>query len=173
MNLNFNKSIPKKDIFEQIANEITRLGFKIIRQDDTRPWGGFFVLDESQAGAFAKEFFEHLSLSDIQITNKLSPKILVVSPEKRLSWQYHFRRAEIWKVILGTTVGVKISDNDEESSTVKVLASGSFIQMSNGERHRLIGLDNWGVVAEIWQHTNPENPSDEEDIVRLQDDFGR
>jgi hypothetical protein len=42
-----------------------------------------------------------------------------------------------------------------------------------GQRHRLIGLDQWGVVAEIWQHTDSENPSDESDIVRLQDDFGR
>ena len=96
-----------------------------------------------------------------------------VAPHKRLSWQYHFRRAEIWKVIAGTTVGVKISDTDEQSDEVKVLESGSFIQMGTGERHRLIGLDSWGVVAEIWQHTDPENPSDEDDIVRLQDDFGR
>jgi mannose-6-phosphate isomerase len=29
------------------------------------------------------------------------------------------------------------------------------------------------MIAEIWQHTDPENPSDENDIVRLQDDFGR
>lgn len=29
------------------------------------------------------------------------------------------------------------------------------------------------IVAEIWQHTDLENSSDEEDIVRLQDDFGR
>jgi hypothetical protein len=40
-------------------------------------------------------------------------------------------------------------------------------------RHRLVGLDNWGVVTEIWQHTDVEHPSDESDIVRLQDDFGR
>ena len=50
---------------------------------------------------------------------------------------------------------------------------GNFIQLDKGERHRLIGLDSWGIVAEIWQHTDPENPSDEDDIVRLQDDFGR
>ena len=112
-------------------------------------------------------------MSEIQITNKLSPKILVVAPHKRLSWQYHFRRAEIWKVIAGTSVGVKISDTDEQSQEVKILESGSFIQMDTGERHRLIGLDDWGVVAEIWQHTDQENPSDEDDIVRLQDDFGR
>jgi hypothetical protein len=29
-----------------------------------------------------------------------------------------------------------------------------------------------GIVAEIWQHTDLNQPSDEEDIVRLQDDFG-
>jgi mannose-6-phosphate isomerase len=29
------------------------------------------------------------------------------------------------------------------------------------------------VVAEIWQHTDADYPSDEEDIIRVQDDFGR
>jgi mannose-6-phosphate isomerase-like protein (cupin superfamily) len=173
MDLLINSTTEKSEIFKQIATELATLGFKIDKQDETRPWGGFFVLDESQAPAFAARYFPHLQMSEIQITNKLSPKILVVAPHKRLSWQYHFRRAEIWKVIAGTTVGVKISDTDEQSDEVKVLESGSFIQMDTGERHRLIGLDGWGVVAEIWQHTDPENPSDEDDIVRLQDDFGR
>ncbi|NBC66802.1 MAG: hypothetical protein GVY07_14240 [Bacteroidetes bacterium] len=45
--------------------------------------------------------------------------------------------------------------------------------IEKGQRHRLIGLQNWGVVAEIWQHTDSSDPSDEEDIVRLDDDFGR
>jgi hypothetical protein len=47
------------------------------------------------------------------------------------------------------------------------------ITLQQGERHRLIGLDSWGIVAEIWKHTDYNNPSDEDDIVRLQDDFGR
>ncbi len=173
MTLNINSTTEKSEIFKQIASELSTLGFTISAQDETRPWGGFFVLDESQATAFAARYFPHLEMSDIQITNKLSPKILVVAPHKRLSWQYHFRRAEIWKVIAGTTVGVKISDTDDQSDEVKILESGSFIQMNKGERHRLIGLNSWGIVAEIWQHTDCENPSDEEDIVRLQDDFGR
>ncbi|PWK18146.1 mannose-6-phosphate isomerase-like protein (cupin superfamily) [Arcicella aurantiaca] len=173
MNLTINSSTEKADIFNQIASELSALGFTVSTQDQTRPWGGFFVLEESDAAKFAARYFPQLEMSEIQITNKLSPKILVVAPNKRLSWQYHFRRAEIWKVIAGTTVGVKISDTDEESDEVKTLESGSFIQMDKGERHRLIGLDGWGVVAEIWQHTDPEKPSDEEDIVRLQDDFGR
>jgi mannose-6-phosphate isomerase-like protein (cupin superfamily) len=137
----------------------------------TRPWGGFFVLAEDQASAFTKLFFPNLEMSQIQITNKLSPKILEVAPNKRLSWQYHFRRSEIWKVI-GGKVGVKTSLTDEEGE-IQELSSGAFIQLEKGERHRLIGLDSWGIVAEIWQHTDLNQPSDEEDIVRLQDDFGR
>jgi hypothetical protein len=34
-------------------------------------------------------------------------------------------------------------------------------------------MDNWGVVAEIWQHTDPAVPSDEDDIIRVQDDYNR
>jgi len=47
------------------------------------------------------------------------------------------------------------------------------ITLKQGERHRLIGLNDFGVVAEIWQHTDVNNPSDENDIVRIQDDYGR
>jgi hypothetical protein len=50
--------------------------------------------------------------------------------------------------------------------------SGAQIKLNQGVRHRLVGLDDYGVVAEIWQHTDAV-PSDEEDIIRVQDDFGR
>lgn len=171
MNFNQSHTLDKESIFEQVAAYLKEEQFSIVQQDQSRPWGGFFVIDESQADSFAAKFFPHLDLSQIQITNKLSPKILVVAPNKRLSWQYHFRRAEIWKILEGP-VGVKISDTDEEGE-IQELVPGSFIQMNKGERHRLIGLNSWGIVAEIWQHTDPNNPSDEDDIVRLQDDFGR
>ena len=41
------------------------------------------------------------------------------------------------------------------------------------ELHCLIGFDDYAVIAEIWQHTDIDNPSDEDDNIRLQDDFGR
>ena len=47
------------------------------------------------------------------------------------------------------------------------------IELQKEERHRLIGLSDFGIVAEIWIHTDPANPSDENDIVRLQDDYAR
>jgi hypothetical protein len=47
------------------------------------------------------------------------------------------------------------------------------VNLKQGERHRLVGLNDWGIVAEIWMHTDPNLPSDEEDIVRINDEFGR
>lgn len=161
----------KEQIFEQIASDLTAQSFKVIKQDQTRPWGGFFVLEESQAPQFATTYFPTVSFSEIQITQKLSPKILVVAPQMRLSWQYHHRRAEIWRVVAGT-VGVVKSDTDEETP-MQTYEPGELIVLKKGERHRLVGLEEWGILAEIWQHTDPENPSDEDDIVRVQDDFGR
>jgi mannose-6-phosphate isomerase len=161
----------KKIVFEQIANQLVKEGFEIVQHDFERPWGGFFVINETQAAAFAARYFPDIQLESLQITQKLSPKILVVSPHKRLSWQYHDRRAEIWRVKTGT-VGVVTSLNNEPGP-LTVLGEGSLIQLAQGQRHRLVGLDGYGIVAEIWQHTNLEAPSNEEDIYRLQDDFGR
>jgi mannose-6-phosphate isomerase-like protein (cupin superfamily) len=167
----FTSNLPSQDVFAQVEAYLSEAGYQVISKDFTRPWGGFFVLDEVQASKFAAQFFPNLSIESIQITQKLSPKFLIVAPKKRLSWQYHFRRAEIWTVISGP-VGIAISDTDEQGP-VGTYDTGDFVELQQGERHRLIGLDGWGVVAEIWQHTDVNLPSDESDIVRLQDDFGR
>jgi len=161
----------KELVFEQAAKMLAQLDFKVVKMDDTRPWGGFFVLDESQAAQFAAHFFPDENMEALKITAKLSPKILLVAPHARLSWQYHHRRAEIWKCI-SSSVGVVTSDTDEEKQE-HTLLNGDIIKLKQGERHRLIGLEEWGIVAEIWQHTDAEHPSDEDDIVRVQDDFGR
>jgi mannose-6-phosphate isomerase len=171
MNLSFRPDVSKEKVFEEVRLYLKNKNFNIDKQDSSRPWGGFFVLDEIQADAFINEYFPHLKKEDLLIGDKLSPKILVVAPEKRLSWQYHHRRAEIWKLI-GGEAGVITSDTDEEKNK-KILKPGSIVQLKQGERHHLIGTNQWGIVAEIWQHTNAQNPSDEDDIVRVQDDFGR
>jgi mannose-6-phosphate isomerase len=171
MPLNFHPETPKELIFEHIAEYLHRQDLKIIKEDSTRPWGGFFVIEETDAEKFIAIYFPHLTKDDLTISGKLSPKILVVAPNKRLSWQYHHRRAEIWKLI-GGTASVTTSDTDQENET-KDLHIGDIIQLKQGERHRLISLNSWGIVAEIWQHTDVNNSSDEDDIVRLQDDFGR
>ena len=154
-----------------IEAQLESLGFGISQKDFDRPWGGFLVIDETQAQAFSDYFFDGLDVNSFKIGGKLSPKILIVQPNARLSWQYHHRRAEIWRVYQGT-VGIIRSDDDTQKE-VKHYSEGDQIKLSQGERHRLIGLDKEAIIAEIWQHTDPENPSDENDIVRVQDDFGR
>ncbi len=161
----------KQDIFRDVKQMLDEKSIEIETQDDTRPWGGFYVIREENAPEFIQEFFPEQNAEDILSSGKLSPKILLVEPGKKLSWQYHHRRAEIWKLIQGTAA-VAISDTDKETNSRK-MEVGDVIKLKQGERHRLIGTDSWGIVAEIWMHTDPQNPSDESDIVRLQDDFGR
>ena len=157
--------------FKKIENEIIGKGFKIISKDFERPWGGFLVIDESQAKDFSNTFFDGINVETLKIGGKLSLKILILSPESKLSWQYHHRRAEIWRVFKGK-VGISRSfDNIEKP--VKILNEKDQIKLKKGERHRLIGLDDFAVVSEIWQHTDPNHPSDENDIVRISDDYGR
>ena len=157
--------------FNTVQAEIKSYGFTVASQDFSRPWGGFLVIDEDQAQAFANKFFNGIDVETLRIKGKLSPKILIVKPEARLSWQYHHCRAEIWQVFRGT-VGI-IRSNDNTEGDLVQYTEGAQVKLAQGERHRLIGLECWGIIAEIWQHTDPENPSDEEDIVRVQDDFGR
>ena len=150
---------------------VESFGFKIVSQDFNRPWGGFLVIDEDQSQKFSNQFFKGINIHSLKISGKLSPKILIVKPNSRLSWQYHDRRAEIWKVFKGK-VGVSRSFDDNEKP-LKKLITGDQIELKKGERHRLIGLDDFAVIAEIWQHTDLENPSNENDIIRLSDDYGR
>jgi len=161
----------KQELFERIIDELKQEGIYVVSSDYNRPWGGFLVIDEQDADRFIEVFFPTYKKEDLLLGNRLSPKILVVAPEQRLSWQYHFRRAEIWRVVEGE-VGVVQSPNDEER-TMEIYEPGEIIVLEKGTRHRLVGLGDWGVLAEIWQHTDPDTPSDEEDIVRLQDDYGR
>lgn len=166
-----NSEQQKGYIFQEFKKELESQGFGILEQDSSRPWGGFFVIEENQAQQFSDTYFSGIAIDDLKISGKLSPKVLIVAPNKRLSWQYHHRRAEIWQVIKGT-VGIITSPTDQEGE-LKKYVPGERIILKCGERHRLVGLDEWGIIAEIWQHTDPSKPSDESDIVRVQDDFGR
>ncbi|MDB9835459.1 phosphoheptose isomerase [Flavobacteriaceae bacterium] len=158
-------------MFKESEQLLNSLGFKIISKDFTRPWGGFLVIDETQAQEFSNHFFKGLNIDSLKIGGKLSPKVLIVKPNARLSWQYHNRRAEVWQIFKGSA-GIVRSDSDAENE-MGIYKEEDQIVLKQGERHRLIGLDEPCVVAEIWQHTDKNNPSDEDDIIRVQDDFGR
>ena len=154
--------------YDNIKNEVKDLGFSIIDEDFDRPWGGFLKIDERQS----QKFVHTLISKEINVNQlKISPKILFVEPNQRLSWQYHNRRKEIWKVYRNHIGIIRSLTNFENDLIYK--KEGEIIYFESQERHRLVGLDKIGVVAEIWIHTDLNNLSDENDIVRINDDFNR
>ena len=154
--------------YNDIREEIESLGYNVIDHDFNRPWGGFLLIDESQSQDFIHTF---ISKENLKIEGRLSPKILIVNPDSRLSWQFHYRRKEIWRVYKNSVGIVRSRDNNQNE--MEILKEGDTITFQIEERHRLVGLSNFGVVAEIWIHTDLKNPSNEQDIVRLEDDYSR
>ena len=154
--------------YENIKSEVKNLGFSITHEDLNRPWGGFFQIDQRQS----QKFVHTLISKEINVSNlKISPKILIVEPNQRLSWQYHNRRKEIWRVYRND-IGIVRSLTDFENDLI-LKKEGEIIHFESKERHRLVGLDKIGVVAEIWIHTDLNNLSDENDIIRINDDYKR
>ncbi len=168
MHLNFESKDNKEEVFEKITTYLGRKALSLAKVEINKPWGGFFVIDEKSTERFVDIYFPD---QEIASDNKISPKILVVEPYKRLSWQYHLRRGELWSVIKGP-VGFMTSHDDIPGNLMD-LKEGENVNFDPLIRHRLIGLDNLGVVAEIWKHTDNTHPSNEEDIIRVQDDWGR
>jgi hypothetical protein len=165
------KSQNKLEAVQEVAEYFIGSGYKIIEMDLRRPWGFYFYFDRKQTAKFAKEFFSGVELEGIDTKLPLQPKVLVFEPKKRASWQYHNRRSEIWRCITKDCF-VSLSKTDKENSA-QLIKFGDVASSRQGIRHRAGASLHWGAVAEIWQHTDPKNLSNEEDITRLQDDFGR
>jgi mannose-6-phosphate isomerase len=166
--------IEKKQTIDDIRVLIDGAGYRIVEQNEEKPWGAYFRLDGDQADMFVEEFFPGLSPTEARLGNgaaELSPKILLVSPAQRLSWQYHDRRAERWAFLTAGAYNKSQTDNPGE---IIHASPGEVVQFAKGERHRLVGFaDGYTLVAEIWQHTDADNLSNEEDIIRLEDDYQR
>lgn len=166
---------PKQRLIAEIVQVAQAAGYTIADIDDARPWGGFVRFDYTDGDRFVSEFFPGVDPVAARLGNpeaELSPKILLVEPNQRLSWQLHHRRAERWIFLTGG--GYHKSLNPDEMGEPVVAQPGDVVQFEAGECHRLVGgAGGVTLVAEIWQHTDPEQHSDEDDIVRLQDDYKR
>jgi mannose-6-phosphate isomerase len=108
-----------------------------------RPWGGYTVL------------------SDDAPDHKV--KRLVVHPGKRLSYQRHAKRAEHWFIVSGTA---KVTLD----GTVTELTPGQAIDIPTGAAHR---IGNEGTDDVVFIEVQRGTYFGEDDIVRLEDDFGR
>jgi mannose-6-phosphate isomerase len=90
-------------------------------------------------------------------------KRIEVLPGKRLSYQKHAQRAEHWVVVQGTAK-VTLDDRDIE------VKAGAAIDIAIGAAHR---VENPGAELLVFIEVQRGNYLGEDDIVRLQDDFGR
>ena len=90
-------------------------------------------------------------------------KRIEVLPGKRLSYQKHAHRAEHWFMVQGTA---KVTLDDHEI----VLGAGAAIDIAVGCAHR---IENPGEELLVFIEVQRGSYLGEDDIVRLQDDFGR
>jgi mannose-6-phosphate isomerase len=160
----------KQLVFERILAEAKGFGLSIFQQDSKRPWGGFLRFPEESLGAFFDAYWQGIDTG--KRDGRRDPKVLLVAPAQRLSLQLHHRRSELWRVLDGPVMVVHGSDQEHLESDI--MFPGETIHIPCGHLHRLCGdLASWGRVAEIWEHVDPDNLSDESDIVRVQDDYAR
>ena len=78
-------------------------------EHDIRPWGEYWVLDESE-------------------THKV--KRILVNPDSRLSLQYHHYRGEVWTIVSGTAT---VTLNEDISD----YTPGQVVQIPKGAHHRV------------------------------------
>lgn len=166
----------KEEVLRDLIAVAEAHGYEVVDTDLQKPWGGFVRFDTKVANHFITTFFPGLDTNAARLGNpeaELSPKFLLVTPGCRLSWQRHGRRAERWAYL---TPGAyyKSMDPDNPGNEVDVEV-GEVVQFAQGECHRLVGAkgESYTLVAEIWQHTDSAQPSDEADIERLADDYKR
>jgi mannose-6-phosphate isomerase len=90
-------------------------------------------------------------------------KNITVHPGRRLSYQVHERRSEHWFVVAGK--GTVTLDGER----VEVLA-GTAVDIDQGTAHR---VENTGDEPLVFIEVQHGEYFGEDDIVRLEDDFGR
>jgi mannose-6-phosphate isomerase len=113
------------------------------REYSERPWGNYTVLDDDAPDHKVKR--------------------IVVHPGKRLSYQKHSKRAEHWFIVSGTA---QVTLDGE----VIELQPGQAIDIPREGAHR---IGNPGAVDVVFIEVQHGTYFGEDDIVRLEDDYGR
>ena len=99
-----------------------------------------------------------LSESDCKV------KKIVVNPSKRLSYQSHKKRSEVWVIISGEG---KLTLNDDET----LVEPGDILSIPTEAKHR---IENTGNSADlVFIEVQRGTYFGEDDITRYEDDWGR
>ena len=113
---------------------------------EERPWGSFeHLLDEEYCKV----------------------KRIIVKPGQRLSYQYHHKRSECWVVVQGRAT-VTLDDKEFEYESGNQF--GNIVNIPVGTKHR---VRNDEEIDLIFIETQTGTYFGEDDIVRLEDDYGR
>ena len=111
-------------------------------ESEERPWGRFFVLHDEP-------------------TYKL--KRIEVDPGGRLSYQYHFKRSEVWVIVEGRGE-LKLNGNKT------YIEAGNVVKVPVEVKHQ---IRNTGTTDLLFIEVQLGSYFGEDDIVRLEDNYGR
>jgi mannose-6-phosphate isomerase-like protein (cupin superfamily) len=98
------------------------------------------------------------------VTDRYCGKVLHVRAGEQLSLQFHNAKDESWLVYEGRAE-LELASAGEAITTKEIVGPGAAFRFEPGTVHRLRALDDTTVL----EVSTPEM----EDIVRLQDDYGR
>ena len=90
-------------------------------------------------------------------------KRVIVLPGKRLSYQKHSKREELWNIVEGQAL---VTLDDKEIR----FECGQSINISKGSLHR---ISNTGQCPLIFIEIQRGSYLGEDDIIRVEDDYGR
>ena len=90
-------------------------------------------------------------------------KRIIVKPGQRLSYQYHHERTEHWVIVQGEAI-VTLDDEEYEYHI------GDVVEIPVGTKHRVENKFNKDL---IFIETQTGTYFGEDDIVRIEDDYGR
>ena len=90
-------------------------------------------------------------------------KRIIVKPNQRLSYQYHHQRTEHWVIVQGDAI-VTLDDKEH------IFTEGMVVEIPVTTKHR---VENKFDKNLIFIETQTGTYFGEDDIVRLEDDYGR
>ena len=99
----------------------------------------------------------------LHVDGLMKVKRILVKPKGRLSLQYHHKRSEHWFIVQGR--GKFDLDN-----AVWIVEKGDSFNIAVGQTHR---IENVGDTDLIFVEVQTGEAFDEDDIVRVSDDYGR
>ena len=112
---------------------------------EERPWGSFEILLDEETCKVKK---------------------IIVKPGQRLSYQYHKNRNECWVIVQGEAT----ITHDDFLLVANTTPESNIVNIPAGTKHRVENKSNEDL---IFIETQTGTYFGEDDIVRIEDDYGR